>query len=359
MPQTNTCGAKSSLDSSDQQKRAERQAAMLILDTVSAQPRNDWSKDEISSIYASPLLELIFAAAKIHRQCHDSRAVQQCTLLSIKTGGCSEDCAYCPQSAKYDTEVKAEKLLDAGAVYAAAQCAKNAGSTRFCMGAAWREVKDNSQFEQVLDIVRRVKSLDLEVCVTLGMLDADQALRLKEAGVTAYNHNLDTGEQFYDKIITTRTYQDRLNTIENVRQAGMSVCCGGIVGMGETVADRVDLLHTLATMPEHPESVPVNALVRVEGTPLQDQPPVEIWEMLRMIATARLVMPRARVRLSAGRLQMSPAEQALCFLAGASSIFTGEKLLTTGNPGYDQDKEMLDLFGLETLVLAEKVNACC
>ncbi|MBY0551244.1 MAG: biotin synthase BioB [Candidatus Obscuribacterales bacterium] len=333
-------------------------AGLRALNMVSAVPRMDWKKEEIAAIFNAPLLELIFAAAKVHRECHDSTAVQQCTLLSIKTGGCSEDCSYCPQSARYDTGVKAEKLLDPEAVYAAAQCAKNAGSTRFCMGAAWREARDNNQFDQVLDIVRKVKSLDMEVCVTLGMLGPDEARRLKEAGVTAYNHNLDTGEEFYDKIITTRTYQDRLDTINNVRDAGMSVCCGGIVGLGETPADRVDLLHTLATMREHPESVPVNALVRVEGTPLADQPQVEIWEMLRMIATARIVMPRARVRLSAGRLQMSHAEQALCFLAGASSIFTGEKLLTTGNPGYDEDREMFQILGLKTLS-TPKESTCC
>lgn len=358
MRQSGACASQALLENRSAQMENNHSEGM-ILNTVTAAPRTDWTKEEISSIYHSPLLELVFTAAKIHRECHDPRAVQQCTLLSIKTGGCSEDCAYCPQSARYDTGVKAEKLLNPDSVYAAAQCAKNAGSTRFCMGAAWREAKDNDQFEQVLDIVRRVKSLDMEVCVTLGMLGPDEAQRLKEAGVTAYNHNLDTGEEFYDKIITTRTYQDRLQTIQNVRDAGMSVCCGGIVGLGETPADRVDLLHTLATMPEHPESVPVNALVKVEGTPLAEQPDVEIWEMIRMIATARIVMPNARVRLSAGRLQMSLAEQALCFMAGASSIFTGEKLLTTGNPGYDEDKEMFKLLGLKALSLEAKESSCC
>lgn len=341
-------------EDSNPRKDSER----LILHAVSPEPRTDWTREEVAAIYKSPLLELIFTAAKTHRHWHDPLAVQQCTLLSIKTGGCSEDCAYCPQSARYDTGVKAERLLDPDTVYAAASCAKNAGSTRFCMGAAWREARDNNQFEKVLEIVRRVKSLDMEVCVTLGMLGADEARRLKEAGVTAYNHNLDTGEEFYDKIITTRTYQDRLDTLQHVRDAGMSVCCGGIVGLGESEKDRIDLLHTLSTMAEHPESVPVNALVRVEGTPLADQPRVEIWEMLRMIATARILMPKARVRLSAGRLQMTAPEQALCFLAGASSIFTGEKLLTTGNPGYDQDKQMFELLGLKSLELEEN-NSCC
>jgi biotin synthase len=235
----------------------------------------------------------------------------------------------------------------------AAQLAKESGSTRFCMGAAWREVKDNEQFEQVLDMVRKVKSLDMEVCVTLGMLTLPQAERLKEAGLTAYNHNLDTGENYYDKIISTRTYQDRLNTLKNVRGAGITVCCGGIVGMGETDEDRIDLLHTLSTMEEHPESVPVNALVAVEGTPLAERPPVQITEMLRMIATARITMPQSIVRLSAGRLEMSIAEQALCFMAGANSIFAGDRLLTTANPEFDADKAMFANLGLQAKTLVE------
>lgn len=357
MRQDHNCGTQALLEKGDEQLH-ELNSGLAALHAVSSQPRFDWTKEEVAKIYNAPLLELVFTAASIHRAWHDPLAVQQCTLLSIKTGGCSEDCAYCPQSARYDTGVKAEKLLDVETVYAAAQCAKNAGSTRFCMGAAWREAKDNEQFEKVLEIVRRVKSLDMEVCVTLGMLGAEEASRLKEAGVTAYNHNLDTGEEYYKQVITTRTYQDRLDTLQHVRDAGMSVCCGGIVGLGESPKDRIDLLHTLSTMSEHPESVPVNALVRVDGTPLSDQPAVEIWEMLRMIATARILMPRARVRLSAGRLQMSEAEQALCFMAGASSIFTGEKLLTTSNPGYDQDKHMFKTLGLRALELEEK-NKCC
>lgn len=314
--------------------------------------RNDWTHDEVKDIFKSPLLDLIYRAATVHRQFHDPKNVQQCTLLSIKTGACSEDCSYCPQSARYETPVKAEPLMNIDAVKMAAKIAKDAGSTRFCMGAAWREVKDNEQFEQVLEMVREVAALKMEVCCTLGMLTPEQAVKLKVAGLDAYNHNLDTGEQYYDQIITTRTYQDRLNTIKNVRAAGITVCCGGIIGMGESETDRIDLIHTLATLPEHPESVPVNALVPVEGTPLAEQPVVSIWEMLRMIATARITMPKARVRLSAGRVRMSVAEQAMCFMAGANSIFTGEKLLTTANPDFDDDKNMLDLLGLNQEALA-------
>jgi biotin synthase len=308
--------------------------------------RNDWTLAEAREIYHTGLLNLIYRAASVHRDFHKPEAVQQCTLLSIKTGACPEDCAYCPQSSRYQTPVKPEGLLSLDSVVTAAQIAKQAGSTRFCMGAAWREVKDNEAFEQVLDMVRSVKSTGLEVCCTLGMLTLEQAERLKEAGCYAYNHNLDTGESYYGEIITTRTYQDRLETIKNVRQAGITVCCGGIIGMGESHADRVDLLHTLATLPKHPESVPVNALVAVEGTPLAGKPPVTAFELIRMIATARILMPKAKVRLSAGRVSLSVAEQALCFLAGANSIFTGEKLLTTPNCDFDDDRDMLELLGL-------------
>lgn len=327
------------------------------LHTVSGAVRNDWTKEQIAEIYHSPLLDLVFTGGRVHRMHHDPQAVQQCTLLSVKTGGCSEDCSYCPQSARYETSVKAEKLLDLDTVYMAAKMAKDNGSTRFCMGAAWREVKDNEQFSQVLEMVRKVKSLDMEVCVTLGMVNLDQAKNLKDAGVTAYNHNLDTGEEYYDKVITTRTYKDRLNTLQNVRNAGITVCCGGIVGLGETDSDRIDLLHTLCTLEVHPESVPVNALVAVEGTPMSDRPSVQIDEMLRMIATARILMPLAMVRLSAGRVQMSLAEQALCFLAGANSIFTGERLLTTANPEFDQDKQMFATLGLKALKLEHTLEA--
>jgi biotin synthase len=316
---------------------------------VAGAVRNDWTREEIAAIYHTPLMELIYRAATVHRQFHQANAVQQCTLLSIKTGGCPEDCGYCPQSAHYSTGVKSEKLLDRNTVATAARMAKDAGSTRFCMGAAWREVKDNAQFDEVLEMVRDVSKLGMEVCVTLGMLNEDQADKLKDAGLTAYNHNLDTGEAYYDQVITTRTYQDRLNTLKNVRNAGINVCCGGIIGMGETPNDRIDLIHTLSTLPEHPESVPVNALIAVEGTPMAEQKPVQIWEMVRMIATARITMPQAMVRLSAGRVHMNITEQAMCFLAGANSIFTGEKLLTTPNCDLDEDKQMFELLGLEAL----------
>jgi biotin synthase len=308
--------------------------------------RNDWTRDQISTIYHQPLLELIYEAASVHRQYHIATEVQQCTLLSIKTGACPEDCSYCAQSSRYKTPVTAEKLLDVETVVAAAQLAKEAGSTRFCMGAAWREVKDGEQFESVLTMVRKVDALGLEVCCTLGMLGKNQAKRLKEAGLAAYNHNLDTGENFYGAIITTRTYQDRLETLKNVREAGITVCCGGIIGMGESDDDRIDLLHTLATLPVHPESVPVNALVPIEGTPLADRPPVSPWDLIRMVAAARITMPRSKVRLSAGRLLLSVAEQALCFLAGANSIFTGDKLLTTPNNALSEDDQMFKLLGI-------------
>ncbi len=302
---------------------------------------------EVSAIYHSPLLDLIARAGEVHRRHHEPGEVQVCVLLSVKTGGCPEDCAYCPQAARYHTEVEAEPLMDVGEVLSAAKAAKAGGATRFCMGAAWREVKDNAQFDRVLDMVRGVKSIGgLEVCCTLGMLTAEQAEKLKDAGLDAYNHNLDTSEGHYDKIIGTRTYDDRLKTIGNVRDAGINVCCGGIVGMGETDDDRIDLLHTLASLPEPPESVPINALVAVEGTPLAERPKVQIWEMVRMIAAARILMPEAMVRLSAGRLSMSEQDQALCFLAGANSIFTGEKLLTTANPELDADRRMFERLGL-------------
>lgn len=303
---------------------------------------------DIASIYHSPLLELIARAGEVHRRHHEPGEVQVCVLLSVKTGGCPEDCAYCPQAARYHTAVEAEPLMDVGAVLEAASNAKAGGATRFCMGAAWREVKDNAQFDRVLDMVKGVKAIGgLEVCCTLGMLTADQAERLKDAGLDAYNHNLDTSPEHYDKIIGTRTYDDRLQTLGHVRDAGINVCCGGIVGMGETDDDRIDLLHTLATLPEPPESVPINALIAVEGTPLADRPKVQIWEMVRMIATARILMPEAMVRLSAGRVNMTEQDQALCFLAGANSIFAGEKLLTTANPELDADRRMFERLGLK------------
>ncbi len=314
------------------------------------------SLSDVAAIYRTPILDLIFRAAEVHRRHHDPSQVQVCVLLSVKTGGCSEDCGYCPQAARYHTGVKAQPLLDVGKVLIAAHRAKNDGATRFCMGAAWREVRDNAQFDQVLEMVRGVKELGMEACCTLGMLTEEQARRLKEAGLDAYNHNLDSSEEFYDRIISTRTYQDRLRTLEHVRNAGISVCCGGIVGMGETEEDRIALLHTLATLPEPPESVPVNALVAVEGTPLADRPPVEIWDMIRTIATARILMPKSMVRLSAGRVHMSETDQALCFLVGANSIFAGDKLLTTPNPRVDRDQLMFERLGLKPRPL--NVNVC-
>ncbi|PTX21246.1 biotin synthase [Pontibacter mucosus] len=308
--------------------------------------RNDWSLAEIEAIYNKPVLELIVEAANVHKQYQATGEVQVCTLLSVKTGGCTEDCAYCPQAARYHTGVEVHKLLSQEQVLSAAQRAKEGGSTRFCMGAAWREVRDNRDFDKVLDMVKGVNDLGLEVCCTLGMVNEYQAEKLKEAGLYAYNHNLDTSEENYASIITTRTYDDRLDTIHNVRKAGISVCSGGIIGLGETDEDRIKMLHTLSTMEQHPESVPVNALVPVKGTPLEHQPLVSVWEMVRMIATARILMPKSMVRLSAGRERMSVTEQALCFLAGANSIFTGEKLLTTPNPDFDADKAMFELLGL-------------
>lgn len=319
---------------------------------------NDWTREEVAKIYHTPLIELVFQAAVKHRQFHNPNAVQQCTLLSIKTGGCAEDCAYCPQSARYNTSVSAEPLMSLEEVTHSAQKAKDAGSTRFCMGAAWRSPKDGEQFDRVLDMVKAVSKLDLEVCCTLGMLTESQAVRLKDAGLTAYNHNLDTGKEFYDKIITTRTYADRLETLKNVRTAGISVCCGGIVGMGETHDDRIDLLHTLATLEEHPESVPVNGLVPVEGTPLEEQPLVPVPDMIRMIAAARLLMPKSMIRLSAGRINLTVAEQTLAFIAGANSIFTGEKLLTTPNNDGGDDAQMFEMLGLEPLKPGACTSSC-
>jgi biotin synthase len=309
--------------------------------------RTNWTKEEISEIYNRPVLDLIYQASTVHRQYHESQEVQVCTLLSVKTGGCPEDCAYCPQAARYHTDVKVHKLMEVKEVMDKAIEAKEAGSTRFCMGAAWREVRDNKDFDKVLEMVKGVSKIGMEVCCTLGMLSEEQATKLKEAGLYAYNHNLDTSEEFYGDIITTRTYKDRLETLENVRSAKISVCSGGIIGMGEEETDRIGMLHTLATLPEHPESVPVNALVPVEGTPLEEQEKVSVWEMIRMIATARIIMPTAMVRLSAGRVRMTLEEQALCFMAGANSIFAGDKLLTTPNPGVIQDKEMFQILNLK------------
>jgi biotin synthase len=320
--------------------------------------RNNWSLSEIKDIYDTPLLELVFSAAAIHRRYNDTAEVQVCTLLSIKTGGCSEDCAYCPQAARYSTGVDVQPLMQKEEVLSYAQKAKDAGSTRFCMGAAWREVRDNRDFDRVLDMVKGVNEMGMEVCCTLGMLSGEQARKLADAGLYAYNHNLDTSKEHYSEIITTRTYDDRLQTLDNVRKAGLTVCCGGIIGLGETHDDRIKMLHTLATMPEHPESVPINALVPISGTPLAHNTKVDTWDMIRMIATARILMPKTMVRLSAGRNDMSVADQALCFMAGANSIFAGDKLLTTPNPGVDEDHKMFQLLGLKPRMAFKEEKEC-
>ena len=310
----------------------------------------------IRAIHDLPLPELLFRAHAVHREHHAPGEVQLCTLLSVKTGGCAEDCSYCPQSSHYETPVSAEKSLAVSDVLAAAGQARATGATRFCMGAAWREVKDGVAFDQVLDMVRGVRALGMEACVTLGMLNDDQARRLKEAGLTAYNHNLDTSRKHYPSIITTRTYDDRLATLDRVRRAGITVCSGGIIGMGESIDDRCDMLRTLATLDPPPESVPINTLVATEGTPLASLPPVDPLELVRMIATARILMPKARVRLSAGRLSLTREGQVLCFFAGANSIFYGEKLLTTGNPDVDADRALLESAGLRAAPAEEAVS---
>jgi len=316
---------------------------------IRAQVRHDWTKPEIAAIYNLPFYDLMYRASTVHRMYWDPSEVQQCTLLSIKTGGCTEDCSYCSQSTRHQTFVKPTPTMKVQEVLEAAQRAKDAGSTRFCMGAAWRELGNKKNaFGHILEMVKGVNGMGLEVCCTLGMLNAQQAQQLKEAGLTAYNHNLDTSPEHYPKVISTRSYQDRLDTIANVRDAGISVCCGGILGLGEAESDRVGLLHVLATLPEHPESVPINALVSVEGTPLGDSDDissVDAFDMARMIATARIVMPRTMVRLSAGRLSFSDAEQFLMFQAGANSIFNGDKLLTTDNPEFDQDQALFRKLG--------------
>ena len=305
-----------------------------------------YSTDDVVAIHDLPLPELIFRAQTLHRQHHAADEVQLCTLLSVKTGGCPEDCAYCPQAARYDTEVGRERMLSAMEVLQSAARARAAGATRFCMGAAWREVKDGPAFDQVLEMVRGVRALGMEACCTLGMLTDEQAEKLADAGLTAYNHNLDTSREFYGEIISTRHFDERLATLERVRKAGITVCCGGIIGMGESVRDRCAMLATLANLDPHPESVPVNALVPVPGTPLADRPPIDPLELVRMCATARILMPKSRVRLSAGRLSLSREAQVLCFLAGANSIFYGEKLLTTGNPDVEADRALLRDAGL-------------
>ncbi|MEZ5690663.1 MAG: biotin synthase BioB [Rickettsiales bacterium] len=310
--------------------------------------RHDWQKDEIISLLNMPFNDLLFRAQTIHRENFNPNEVQISTLLSIKTGGCPEDCAYCPQSASADSGVKAEKLMEKEKILGEAKRAKDAGASRFCMGAAWRSPKERDM-DNMVEIIKGVKSLGMETCATLGMLDAGQAHALKDAGLDYYNHNLDTSEEFYGEIITTRTYQDRLDTLANVRDAGMNVCCGGIVGMGEDLSDRAGLLQTLANLPKHPESVPINLLVQVKGTKLDNVKELDVFDFVRTVAVARILMPKSFVRLSAGREEMNEQTQALCFFAGANSIFYGEKLLTTANPAADKDKELFKKLGLEPL----------
>ncbi len=311
--------------------------------------KHDWTKEEILEIYNKPLMELLYEAATVHRKYHDPNAVQVSTLLSIKTGGCPEDCGYCPQAARYHTDVEGNDLMSVQQVKAQALRAKSSGSSRVCMGAAWRNVKDGPEFDNVLEMVRTINKLDMEVCCTLGMLTENQAQRLAEAGLYAYNHNLDTSEEYYKEVISTRGFEDRLQTIDNVRKTNVTVCSGGIIGMGEEIEDRAGMLVALSTLNPQPESVPINALVAVDGTPMEEEKPVAIWDMIRMVATTRIVMPQTQVRLSAGRTQMSREGQAMCFFAGANSIFAGDKLLTTPNPDVNEDMEMFKLLGLNPM----------
>jgi biotin synthase len=311
--------------------------------------RHDWTVDELRAIHDAPLTDLLYRAQTVHRQYHEPGTVQQCTLLSIKTGHCPEDCGYCPQSAHHDTQVDAHGLLDVDAVLEAARRARDHGATRFCMGAAWRDAPEGRQFDRVLDMVRGVRALGMEACCTLGMLTRDQADRLADAGLTAYNHNLDSSPEFYDEVVTTRSYDERLQTLSHVRESGVTLCCGGIIGMGETITDRMRLLEVLAGHDPHPESVPINVLVRVPGTPMAEKPPVDPFEMVRMIATARIAMPRSMVRFAAGRMDLAHEVQALCFMAGANSIFTGDRLLTTPNPGEDTDAALFRKTGLKPM----------
>ncbi|RFC37042.1 MAG: biotin synthase [Candidatus Nitrotoga sp. SPKER] len=319
--------------------------------SASSQPSNEaqcWSLAQVEVLFTLPFADLLYRAQQVHREHFDPNAVQLSTLLSIKTGGCPEDCGYCPQAARYDTSVKSQALMELDDVLVAARAARDAGATRFCMGAAWRGPKQRD-LESVLTMVREVKALGLETCATLGMLKDGQAEQLKNAGLDYYNHNLDTAPEFYDEIITTRDYQDRLDTLERVRNANLNVCCGGIVGMGESLAQRAGLIAQLANLDPYPESVPINLLVQVEGTPLADTKALDPLDFVRSIAVARITMPKARVRLSAGRQQMSEAVQALCFLAGANSIFYGDQLLTTGNPEVERDLALLDKLGMYPL----------
>ncbi len=316
--------------------------------------KHNWTKEEILEIYNKPFMELLYESASIHREHHDPNTVQVSTLLSIKTGGCPEDCGYCPQAARYHTNIEGNDLMNVNQVKAQALRAKASGSSRVCMGAAWRNVKDGGEFDTVLEMVRTINKLEMEVCCTLGMITENQAQRLAEAGLYAYNHNLDSSEEYYKEVISTRGYQDRLDTIDNVRKTNVTVCSGGIIGMGEKIEDRAGMLVALSTLNPQPESVPINALVPVEGTPMEEQEPVSIWEMVRMVATTRIIMPETQVRLSAGRTQMSREGQALCFFAGANSIFAGDKLLTTPNPDVDEDMQMFKDLGLNPQKAFEK-----
>jgi len=311
-----------------------------------SETRHNWTQQEVLDIYNKPLMELLYEAASVHRKYHDPNTVQVSTLLSIKTGGCPEDCGYCPQAARYHTDIEGNDLMTVSHVKAQALRAKASGSSRVCMGAAWRNVKDGPEFDQVLEMVRTINKLDMEVCCTLGMLTENQAKRLAEAGLYAYNHNLDTSEDYYKDVISTRAFEDRLETIDNVRKSNVTVCSGGIIGMGEELKDRAGMLVALSTLDPQPESVPINALVAVEGTPMEDMDPIPIWDMIRMVATTRIIMPQTQVRLSAGRTEMSREGQAMCFFAGANSIFAGDKLLTTPNPDVNADMEMFTLLGL-------------
>lgn len=321
----------------------------MSLTEVKSQNNEKWSAEAVLELLQSPFLDLVYKAQTIHRENHEENTVQLASLLSIKTGACPEDCKYCPQSAHYakKTGLKKEKLMAVAPVLEKAKIAKEAGASRFCMGAAWRHVKDGEEFDNVIEMVKGVREMGMEACVTLGMLNAEQAKRLKEAGLTAYNHNLDTSPEYYEKIITTRTYQERLDTLDHVRKSGITICSGGIIGMGETEMDRARLLQILANLDPYPESVPINALVPVKGTPMEDATPLDPVDMVRMVATARILMPKTRVRLSAGRESFSKETQILCFLAGANSIFYGEKLLTTANNDAKEDREMIEGLGVK------------
>ncbi|RGP66351.1 biotin synthetase [Fusarium sporotrichioides] len=340
-----------------EKQRAEKRNQILREAVTSTQVRHDWTKDEIAAIYYQPVLELAYQASTVHRRWHNPAEVQLCTLMNIKTGGCTEDCSYCAQSTRYQegTKVPAKRVESVESVLEAARIAKEKGSTRFCMGAAWRDMRGRkNSLKNIKAMVEGVKGMGMEVCVTLGMIDAEQAKELKAAGLTAYNHNVDTSREFYPNVITTRSYDERLQTLSHVRDAGINVCSGGILGLGESSEDRVGLLHTVSTLPSHPESFPVNALVPIKGTPLGDRPMVEFTSMLRTIATARIIMPSTIIRIAAGRKTMSEEKQALCFMAGANAIFTGEKMLTTECNGWDEDAAMFGRWGLEPMKSFDK-----